>query len=323
MMDFVLDIQRAFGNETIIELMEATTNEGYNVLNVISRYQNENVINGTLQFLDKRDRSEIKKILLQKDKSGQNIGQIMFEYNIDSLTPVLKSFNEFFSQTEIFEKLICDPNNNKDMLCHLLILKCPDLFLDILQIKMLDLNLMEKIFFEPGANNDMVIDKLCGDIECFTVTFSRIKNTYGLGVTESLLFNGEENQNPVLSKILQKNELDEAKKYLKWMLDELKELFTMMWLQKIRNTEENPEIYFSKESDKKYFELSAWSCESTYTKVVETIDEDRSASNWQTLHFYSSIMNETCFNNLLKQLFEKPDKKLAGQFLLNQMPDGF
>ena len=62
LLDIITWIEKNIGLETITKLMKDTTNEGYNVLNVIGRYQTAKVINETLVWLHTRNRQATKKL---------------------------------------------------------------------------------------------------------------------------------------------------------------------------------------------------------------------------------------------------------------------
>ena len=309
-------LHSSFNMDMVFQLIKAKTNEGYNVLYVISRYQHAAFFNTTLKLLAEINKTKTRDLFEQKNKSERNISHIMYKHNTGSLLVVLKYIFKLFTQTKLFEVLVCGPNENNDTLCHLIVINNPELFLNILQIIELDQNLLEKIFYEPGSNNVKVIDKLCVDFECFKTTISGINKKYGLDVTRSLLYNGKKKGNPVLLKILDMNDLSEAIFYLEWVLKIFHLHFTFGWVRK-RNRKKNL-LYMSIESNEKYKELYRWIVENINKSFVGNVTEDQSKVNWMFLHFYNAVMDDTRFLRIFKLVCTKHNKNLVHYFLLHK-----
>ena len=322
LLEVIVFLQKQFGFEFIIELMKAKTKNGNNLLNLISRYQEPDVFLEMWKWLVKEHEGAAKNLIKHRNHKGLNNPQIMIIYNSNLLfqtVPYISTVHHQFEDKDLFENLVIGQDKESDAFFHTVFTRNPKVFLDILQMKDLDRNLIEKMFFLRGASNDRIMDKLCTDLENFKGTFTVIYKRHGLDLTRSILYNGDENENSALLHIVRKNQFSKISEYLKWILENYKEEFTFNWIRK-RNTKKQMLNAFLLED--LYGKLNDWVVENLCKDIVEKVETNQVPENLAFFLHYGGCTHKTKLIDFLKMLFKNYDKGFIQQILMYKENEG-
>lgn len=220
-------VQHNLDKVTLIEFMQSKTTQENNVILVCSRYQPVKILIEIIELLTtKFEHDEVKTWLQARDHKGNNFALIVTKYNnpchIDLL---LTSCVRRFLDILFLEDILFGCDENDATVLHILAVKNPDAFFDVIQIKSFDFYFTEKAFMMNGPNGKRIFDLIVHDGPTLKNTIAILSKKFDRKLVGKYLLLEDNEDNSFLIQALKDKDLPVMFELFDWLRENIKAEF--------------------------------------------------------------------------------------------------